>query len=91
MPLSPTTTLHLSDPDAFTARLRSQGFNIRSLAEAVEIHPSRVGQLCKGHKPDTSAETAVALAAALDVDVAELFEFPDGPTLVALGLISVGD
>jgi transcriptional regulator with XRE-family HTH domain len=90
VPLSPTTTLHLKDPDAFRALIKSRGLTFRKLAERVEIHPSRVGQLCEGHRPDTAGATALALAAELDVDVAVLFDFPDGQTLVDLGLISAG-
>lgn len=83
-----TTVLHLNNPDGLLELLQARGYSIRSLAAEVGVSSARIGQLCRGHKPATSAPTAVAIATALDVDVARLFNFPDAEALTRLGLIA---
>lgn len=93
----PTTTVQLRSADTFKAAMDKAGLSSRALARRAGCSPSRIGQLMVNRDPSTpdglSAGIAVglaaALAAALDVDVRDLFEFPDGAELVRLGLIQV--
>jgi len=83
----PTTTLALRTPDGLKKAMDKAGRSTRWLASAADCSPARIAQLATGQFPATAASTAVAIAAALEVDVVDLFEFPDGETLVRLGLI----
>lgn len=93
----PTTTVQLRSGDAFRAAMDKAGLSSRALAKRAGCSPSRIGQLMVDRDPSTpdgaSAGLAVglaaAIAAALDVDLPDLFEFPDGDQLVRLGLIQV--
>lgn len=82
-----TTILKLSSPRKLTAAMEKSGKSTRRIADEARVARSRVAQLARGHVPSATASTAVALADALDVPVADLFEFPDGEALVRLGLI----
>lgn len=82
-----TTTLQLIDPDKLRSNMESSGSSTRSLAKAAGCSPSRIGQLMLGKDSGVSAGTAVAIAGALELEVRELFAFPDGDALVRLGLI----
>lgn len=82
-----TTTLALDDPDKLRSLMTSRGFTVRSLAKASGSSPARIGQLTTGRDQSIAAGTAVSIATALDVDVDQLFSFPDGEALVQLGLI----
>lgn len=91
----PTTTLQLRSPEAFRAAMTKAEVTTRSLAARAGCSRSRIGQLmldrdasiASGSSAGISVGTAAAIAAALDVDVSDLFEFPDGPELIRLGLI----
>ena len=83
-----TTTLALRTPDVLRLAMESKGRSTRWLAARSGCSPARVAQLANGQSPATSASTAVAMATALEVDVATLFVFPDGAALRRLGLIS---
>lgn len=93
----PTTTVQLRSADLFRAAMEKAGLSSRALAKRAGCSPSRIGQLMVDRDPSTpdgaSAGLAVALAAsiaaALDVEIRDLFEFPDGEQLVRLGLIRV--
>lgn len=82
-----TTTLALTDPEKLTEAMKAAGLSGRKLGALVGLAPSRIAQLADGHYPATKATQAVAIAAALDVDVKDLFSFPDGEALIRLGLI----
>lgn len=82
-----TTTLSLRTPDVLKIAMDAKGRSTRWLAARSGCSPARVAQLASGQYPATSASTAVAMAAALEVDVATLFTFPDGAALKRLGLI----
>lgn len=86
--MEPTTTLKLRDPEVLRAKMKAAGTSTRKLAAAADSSPARIAQLAGGQYQSTSAETALAIAAALDVDVTDLFYFPDAETLVRLGLIA---
>lgn len=83
----PTTTLTVRDPAKLKEAIASAGLSTRSLAKQADCSPARIAQLAAGQYPATAAGTAVAIAAALQVPVTDLFSFPDGETLVRLGLI----
>ena len=82
-----TTTLALVSPEKLRAAMTKAEKSTRTLAADVGCSRARVQQLAAGQFPQTSAAIAVALCAALDVDVKDLFYFPDGEALVRLGLI----
>lgn len=82
-----TTRLALRNPDKLSAQITAAGLKPKHLATQTGLSVSRIYQLTQGHLPSLSAPAAIALAAALDIDVRELFTFPDGPELVQLGLI----
>lgn len=82
-----TTTLALKDADKLAAAMKDKGMSTRKLAKAAGCSPSRVQQLAAGVEPATQAAFAVAIATALDLDVTDLFSFPDGEALIRLGLI----
>lgn len=83
----PTTSLTLPDPQKLRDAMDAAGKSTRSLAKVAGCSPARIAQLAAGEYPATAASTAVAIATALDVDVTELFTFPDGEALIRLGLI----
>lgn len=83
----PTTTVQLRDPDTLRAAMEKAGSSTRLLAKAANCSPSRIGQLVQGKDTGVAVGTATALAAALNVEVRDLFEFPDGDALIRLGLI----
>lgn len=83
----PTTSLALRDPQKLRDAMDRAGQSTRSLARVAGCSPSRIGQLASGDFPATAATTAVAIATALDLDVTDLFSFPDGEALIRLGLI----
>lgn len=93
----PTTTVQLRSAETFKAAMLKAQLSTRTLAKRAGCSPSRIGQLMVDRDPSTpdgaSAGIAVglaaALAAALDVEIRDLFEFPDGEQLVRLGLIRV--
>lgn len=93
----PTTTVQLRSGEKFRAAMKAANLSTRALAKAAGCSPSRIGQLMADRDPSTpdggSAGLSIALAAAiaaeLDVEVRDLFEFPDGDALVRLGLIQV--
>jgi transcriptional regulator with XRE-family HTH domain len=93
----PTTTVQLRSPDAFRAAMTKAELSSRALAKRAGCSPSRIGQLMVDRDPSVAGGqsagigvgTAAAIAAALDVDLGDLFEFPDGAELVRLGLIRV--
>lgn len=82
-----TTILTLRKPDTLLATINAAGLTAPQAAKQAGLHPSRIYQLAQGHSPSVAAPAALALAAALDVDVRTLFTFLDGPELVRLGLI----
>jgi transcriptional regulator with XRE-family HTH domain len=82
-----TTTLMLIEHTKLREAMDAAGLSTRKLAAVSGCSPARVAQMAVGQFPSTSAITAVAMAAALDVEVRDLFTFPDGETLVRLGLI----
>lgn len=82
-----TTSLTLSDPARLRAAMETAGKSTRGLAREAGLSASRVAQLAAGEYPATQANAAVAIAAALELPVASLFEFPDGEALIRLGLI----
>lgn len=82
-----TTSLSLRSHERFMAALQASGKGIRGVAAEAGCSPARVAQLSHGVKPAAQASTAVAIASALEVDVTDLFEFPDGEALIRLGLI----
>lgn len=86
--MEPTTTLKLISPEKLRARMDEVGSSTRKLAAASGASPARIAQLASGQYQSTAAATAVAIAQALDVEVASLFAFPDGEALVRLGLIA---
>lgn len=83
----PTTSLTLPDPQKLRDAMDRAGKSTRSLAAVARCSPARIAQLAAGEYPATAATTAVAIATALDVDVTDLFTFPDGEALIRLGLI----
>lgn len=91
----PTTTVQLRSPEAFRSAMKAANLSTRTLAQRAGLSPSRIGQLMVDRDPSvasgSSAGLAVAsaasIAAALDVEIRDLFEFPDGRELVRLGLI----
>lgn len=86
-PVLATTTVQLTSPDALRAALEKAGSSTRLLAKAADCSPSRIGQLIQGKDTGVSVGTAVAIASALQLEVRDLFEFPDGDALIRLGLI----
>lgn len=82
-----TTFLTLSDPGKLRTRMDEVGLSNRKLAAQVGFSPARIAQLTAGQYQEAAAEPALAIAAALDVDVTDLWTFPDGEALVRLGLI----
>ena len=60
------------------ARRRALGMTIEELAEGAELHPSYIGQIERGGKK-ASLATVFALAEALDVPLARLFEDTPAP------------
>jgi predicted XRE-type DNA-binding protein len=82
-----TTFLALRDPSKVLPAITAAGLKPPAVAKQVGISVSRIYQLAKGQVPSLGAPAAVAFCAAVDVDVRTLFEFPDGPELVRLGLI----
>lgn len=82
-----TTTLQLKDPDSLRSAMEKAGSSTRVLARAAECSPSRIGQLIQGKDTGVAAGTAVSIAGALNLEVRDLFEFPDGDALIRLGLI----
>lgn len=83
----PTTSLSLRDPQKLRDAMDAAGKSTRSLARVAGCSPARIAQLAAGEYPATAATTAVAISTALDVDVTDLFSFPDGEALIRLGLI----
>lgn len=83
----PTTSLSLKEPDRLRSAMEKAGKSTRRLAHDAGCSPARIAQLAAGDYPATAATTAVAIATALDVDVTDLFVFPDGEALIRLGLI----
>lgn len=83
----PTTLVQLRDPDALVAAMRKANVSIRLLAKRVELSSARIGQLTSGAGVGMQVGKAVAIAAALDVDAADLWHFPDGEALIRLGFI----
>jgi transcriptional regulator with XRE-family HTH domain len=83
----PTTTLQLRSPGVLREAMDASSASTRSLAAAAACSPSRIGQLMQGKDVGVAAGTAVAIAAALNREVRDLFAFPDGDSLVRLGLI----
>lgn len=81
------TFLSLKDPEKLRERIAERGLSIRRFAAQVNVSFGRIAQMTNGQNLSTSADSAVSIAAALDVDVADLFEFPDAQALVRLGLI----
>lgn len=84
-----TTSVRLKSPDDLKARIAAAGSSLRKLATQVNLSPGRIGQLTTGRDLGVRVPEAVAIAAALDVNVRDLFEFPDGEMLVKLGLIDL--
>lgn len=82
-----TTTLTVINSNRLRAAMDAAGQTTRSLAKVAGCSPARIAQLAVGQFPATSAATAVAICSALDVEVRDLFAFPDGEALVRLGLI----
>lgn len=82
-----STSLALRSPEAFKRALQASGKSIRDVARDANCSRARVGQLSNGVHPAAQASTAIAISAALDVDVRDLFSFPDGEALIQLGLI----
>jgi lambda repressor-like predicted transcriptional regulator len=82
-----TTSLTLRHPDRLRAAMDKAGKSTRGLAREAGLSPARIAQLAAGDYPATQANAAVAIAAALELPVAALFEFPDGEALIRLGLI----
>lgn len=83
----PTTTVQLISPIKLREAAAAAGASTRSLAKAAGCSPSRIGQLIQGKDQGVAVGTAVAIAAALNVEVKDLFEFRDGLALIRLGLI----
>lgn len=83
----PTTLVQLRDPDALVAAMRKADVSIRTLAKRVDLSSARIGQMTSGTGTGMQVGKAVAIAAALDVDVVDLWHFPDGEALIRLGLI----
>lgn len=85
----PSTTVSLRDTSgaAFAAAMKKAKHSTRSLAKIAGCSPARIAQLAAGEYTATALILATAIAAALDVDVKDLFEFPDGEALINLGLI----
>lgn len=81
-----TTTVR-ADAVAIRAAMDAAGKSTRAVAREADCAPSRIAQLASGKDPGVAVATAVAIAAALDKNVNELFSFPDGETLIRLGLI----
>lgn len=86
--MEPTTTLKLRSPEKLRACMDKQKSSVRKLAAAADSSPARIAQLASGKYQSTAAETALKIAAALDVEVTDLFYFPDAEALVRLGLIA---
>ena len=84
-----TTSVRLKSPAQLSELIKKRGSSLRKLAAGVGLSPGRIGQLTTGKDLGVRVTEAVAIAAALDVDVADLFEFPDGALLVKLGLIQL--
>jgi DNA-binding Xre family transcriptional regulator len=83
-----TTSLRLVSAPKLQEAIATYAGGYRKLSREVGISAARLTQLVQGHKPQVSAPTAVRLAAALDVEVRALFDFPDADDLVRLGLVS---
>lgn len=82
-----TTFLTLTDPGKLRTLMDAHSLSNRKLAAQVDFSPARIAQLTAGVYQEAAAEQALKIAAALDVDVTELWSFPDGEALVRLGLI----
>jgi transcriptional regulator with XRE-family HTH domain len=82
-----TTMLVLRSGEELRKAMDAAGTSNRKLAAKAGIAPSRVGQLTSDENTSASVAIATSIAAALDVDVAQLWSFPDGEALIALGLI----
>lgn len=85
--MMPTTTVQLTDAQKLRDAMEAAGKSSRALARAAEVSPARIQQLMSGRDLGIGASRAVAIATALDVDVVALFDFPDGESLIRLGLI----
>lgn len=81
-----TTTVRV-DHEALRAAMDAAGKSTRRVALEAGCAASRVAQLASGKDPGVAVATAVAIATAVDKDVNQLFSFPDGETLIRLGLI----
>lgn len=82
-----STILTLRDVDALKTAIGRSPLKPPAIAAQAGLSVSRIYQLAKGHAPSVAGPAAVALAACLEVNVAALFTFRDGPELVRLGLV----
>jgi transcriptional regulator with XRE-family HTH domain len=82
-----TTTVSLISAEKLQAAIDASGKKMRALESETGMSRSRISQLVRWHVPQLGLESAVALSAALDREVRDLFRFPDGELLVQLGLI----
>ncbi len=92
-----STVLQLRSPEGFRAAMDTASLSVRKLSRLSGCSIARISQLSTGRDSKSASgevggvtvEVATKLSAALDRDVSDLFDFPDGPALVRLGLIPV--